>query len=218
MIVKLDVALDEFDAWVTKFRTAHEGAENAYKTLFLSQAVDADVVGANFQQMEFKVTQGAGESRIAAAAGMHPTIVGLSEGLQGSSLNTGNFGAARRITADKTFRPLWRNFAGSMAPIVNVPPDAELYYDDRDIAFLREDRKDAAEIQQMKAETITKLVREGFTWQSAKAAVESEDMGLLEHSGLYSVQLQSPAALGLANGQPAQPSPNGQPAEPIAVP
>jgi hypothetical protein len=108
------------------------------------------------------VTQGAGESRIAAAAGVHPTIVGLSEGLQGSSLNSGNFGAARRLVADRTMSWLWRNAAGSLEILVPPPAGASLWYDASGIPFLREDRKDAAEIQQIKAATIRQLVDAGY--------------------------------------------------------
>ena len=112
------------------------------------------VVGADFQQMDFKVVQGAGETRIAAAARMHPVIVGLSEGLQGSSLNAGNFNSARRLVADATLRPLWRNAAASLANIVDLNSvrttrgsGVELWYDDRDIyRFLQEDMKDRAGI------------------------------------------------------------------------
>jgi hypothetical protein len=60
--------------------------------------------------------------------------------------------------------------------------------------ILREDAKDAAEITQTNATTIGQLVREGFTAESAKAAVIAQDMSLLVHSGLVSVQLQVPGA------------------------
>ena len=45
------------------------------------------------------------------------------------------------------------------------------------------------------------LVKEGFTADSAKAAVLGQNMSLLQHSGLISVQLQPPgAAVGSASG------------------
>lgn len=126
------------------------------------------------------------------AAGVHPVIAGLSEGLAGSSLNAGNFGAARRRFADITMRPLWRNVSGSLATLVTAPAASELWFDERDIAFLREDEGDAAKIQGVRAETITKLIREGFTAESAIAAVDNDDFRLLVHTGLVSVQLQTP--------------------------
>jgi len=65
-----------------------------------------------------------------------------------------------------------------------------LWWDGRDIPFLREDRKDAAEIQQIKAATIGQYVRDGFLPDSAIKATEAENPTLLKHSGLFSVQLQ----------------------------
>jgi len=76
-----DVTGDAFDRYVSRFREQHEGLDNAYKTLFLGGGADITVVGSNLRQIDFKTTQGAGETRIAAAAGIPPVIVGLSEGL-----------------------------------------------------------------------------------------------------------------------------------------
>jgi hypothetical protein len=192
MVVTLDQNInpDKFDRWVAKFKQGHEGIRHAYKTLFLGGGADAKVVGADMKQIDFKVTQGAGETRIAAASGVPPVIVGLSEGLAASTYS--NYSQARRRFADGTMRPLWRNVCGSLAPLINVPNGAELWYDDRDISFLQEDQKDAAEIQSTKAQTIKVLTDAGFDPASVIDAVTASDMNRLQHTGLYSVQLQAP--------------------------
>ena len=71
MVVSLDPAIskDNFEAWVEAFRKDHEGLANAYKTLYLGGGADVKVVGSDLKQLDFKLTQGAGETRIAAAAG-----------------------------------------------------------------------------------------------------------------------------------------------------
>jgi hypothetical protein len=141
----------------------------------------------------------------------------LSEGLHGSSLNDGNFRAACRLVADRTLRPLWRNAAGSLQDLVPAPAGTELWYDERDIAFLQENRKDAADIQFVQAQTIRQLVDAQFTADSAVAAVAAEDMTLLAHTGIPTVQGQQGAALQLTNGATAPtPSPvlNGKPVSP----
>jgi phage portal protein BeeE len=181
-----------FDEWVDKFEGQHEGLLNAYKTLYLAAGAKAEVVGSDMKQIDFKVTQGAGETRIAAAAGIHPAIVGLSEGLQGSSLNAGNFSAAIRRFADMTLRPLWRQAAASFAPIIAVPAGSELWYDDRDISALQQDQTDAAAIQQTQAITIRELINAGYQPETVVTAVMAGDYGLLKHTGLVSVQLQEP--------------------------
>jgi phage portal protein BeeE len=185
------------------------GASNAYRTMYLGGGADVTVVGADMQQLDFKATQGAGETRIAAAAGVSPVVVGLSEGLQGSSLNAGNFNSARRLVADKTMRPLWRDASSALANVVNVPGGSELWYDTRDIAFLREDLKERADVQFIKAQTIKQLVEAGFTPESASKAVEAEDMNLLQHSGLTSVQLQKPGTSPASTPPPEGDSMNG---------
>lgn len=192
MVVSLDPSIgkDAFDTWVEAFDKQHTGLLNAYKTLYLGGGAKVEVVGKDLQQIDFKVTQGAGETRIAAAAGVPPVIVGLSEGLQAATYS--NYGQARRRFADNTMRPLWRNFAGSMETIVPPPRNAELWYDDRDISALQEDRKDAAEIQGLRSRTVRTLLDAGYLAESVTAAVEADDFTLLKHSGLFSVQLQAP--------------------------
>jgi phage portal protein BeeE len=196
MVVKLDASIkpEIFDRFVAKMEEQHAGAHNAFKTLYLGGGADVTPTTFDLRALDFKAVQGGGESRLASAAGVPPVIVGFSEGLAGSSLNAGNYASSRRRFADGTLRPLWRNAAGSLATIIDVPSDAQLWYDDRDISFLREDRKDAAEIQQTKASTIRQLVDAGYVPDTVVAAVEAEDMTLLRHSGLYSVQLQPPGS------------------------
>lgn len=171
---------------------AHAGVDQAYRTLYLGGGADVTVAGKDLHQLDFKVTQGAGESRLAAAAGVPPSIVGFSEGLAGSSLNAGNYGASRRRFADGTMHSLWTNLAGSLAHLVDVPSGAQLWFDYRGIPFLREDQRDAAEIQGVQSRTIRTLLDAGYTPDSVQAAVKAEDWTLLKHTGLFSVQLQPP--------------------------
>jgi phage portal protein BeeE len=197
-----EITPTQFAEFVELMDEKHQGWENAYKTLYTGGGADVTVIGADLKQLDFKVTQGAGETRIAGAAGVPPSVAGLSEGLQGSSLNAGNYGQARRQFADTTLSNLWRNCSGSLAPLVSPPANGRLWHDVRDIPFLREDQKDAAEIEQIKASTIANLVKEGFTADSAKAAVLNQDMALLEHTGMVSVQLQTPGAVTATNPPP----------------
>jgi phage portal protein BeeE len=187
-----EMSEEQFKRWVDVFQAKHEGAANAYKTLFLSRGADVKVVGADLKQVDFKQVQGAGETRICAAARVPPIIVGVSEGLESATYS--NYGQARRAFADLTMRPLWRNIAGALSSIIDVPAGAELWYDDRDIPFLQEDMKDEAEIQQMQAAAIRQLVDAGYTAESVVGAVTAGDLTLLQHSGLFSVQLQPPGA------------------------
>lgn len=168
----------------------YSGPTNAGKTMHIGGGADLTVVGKDFTEIDLRRVQGAGETRIAAAAGVPPIIVGLSEGLQAATYS--NYGQARRRYADGTLHPLWGNAAGSLQRIRPAPRASRLWYDVRDVPFLREDSKDAAEISQIQAATIRTYVDGGFTAESAVAAVVAQDPTLLEHTGLLSVQLQAP--------------------------
>lgn len=203
-----DITPAAFDEFVTKMRAQTDGVDNAYKTLYLGGGADVTLNGSSVKDIDFKSTQGAGETRIASAGGVHPVVVGLSEGLAGSSLNAGNFEAAIRFTADKTIRPLWRNAAGSLERLLKSPgSDSQLWYDDRDVAFLSDNTKDVAEIQANQASTANSLLTAGFTPESVIEYLDTGSLGVLKHSGLYSVQLQKPGAIDPAAVPAPTPSP-----------
>jgi hypothetical protein len=194
VIVSFDASYseDQFKTFVSKMDESHKGWRNAYKTLYLGGGATPTVVGKDLQQLDFSRTQGKGETRIIADAGLHPAMLPSSEGMQGASLNAGNYNSAKRSVADTTFRHLWRNVCGSLAAIVPPPRGSELWYDEANIPFLLDDAEDRAKIQQIKASTIRQLVDAGYDTQSVVRAVEAEDMSMLQHTGLYSVQLQPP--------------------------
>jgi hypothetical protein len=189
LIVEFSEGKQSFEELKDKFNAGHQGAANSYKTLFTTPSMKVTPVGADLKQIDFKVTQGAGETRIAAAAGVPPVIVGLSEGLAAATYS--NYGQARRRFADQTMRPLWRNVAGSLAQIIDEPGGAQLWYDDRDVSALQEDQQDAANILRTKVEAIVHASSGGFLRGSAISAVMSGDLTqLVEDPDWVSVQVQ----------------------------
>lgn len=197
LVITYDAAVDaeRVKQFKALFDDSHVGTRNAYKAIHLGGGADAKALGADLKQLDFKATQGAGETRIAAAAGVGAIIARFSEGMQGSSLNQGNYQAAKRQFADMTLRPLWRTAAAALAKFAPAPnAGSRLWYDDRDIEFLKDDRKDQIEILQQQAATVKSLVDAGYTPDAVIDAVEAGDLSRLtgKHSGLYSVQLQAP--------------------------
>jgi phage portal protein BeeE len=182
----------QFDELVAMMEEKHSGIANAYRTLYLTAGADAAVVGSNLAELDMKSVNGASETRIAFLSRVHPVILGIAEGLAGSSLNAGNFGMARRIWADTWIYPTLQDLSACLGTIIKVPSDAELWFDVGDMPILREDAKDAADIEHVKMQGITQYVREGFTAESAVAAVHAQDVRLLKHTGRLSVQLQRP--------------------------
>lgn len=178
--------------WIEVLDQDHKGVTNAYKTLYLGAGAKAQVVGRDLQQITLKETQGADETLIAAAAGVGPVVAQLSEGLQGSSLNAGNFAQAMRRVADITMRPLWRDMAGSLEVFVPPPGVAQLWYDDSDIPALKDDIKDRAVVIAQNANAIRTLWDGGGEPQSVIDAVVANDLKRIKHTGKLSVQLQEP--------------------------
>ena len=189
-----DLDPDNFKAFVKVFEEAHRGVDQAYKTIHLGGGADASVVGADLKQLDFKATQGAGETRIAAASGVGAIIAQFSEGMQGSSLNAGNYTSAKRRFADMTLRPLWRMAAGSLEKFTDPKSGTRLWYADKHIEFLQEDAADAAEIFDKRAQSIRTLTDGGYEPESVISATVAENPGLLVHSGKLSVQLTDPNA------------------------
>jgi hypothetical protein len=210
------IGIEQVRAFKELFEAEHKGTWNAWKTLYLGGGADPVVVGSNFKDMDYAVIQGRAESRLAAAAGVPPSWVGFSEGLQGSALNAGNFDSARRRFSDGTMVHLWTNAATSLQVLLAQPKTtvkdagpAALWFDAR-VPFMREDAGDVAAIQQQQAVTIATLVKDGFKPDTVVAAVIKNDFSLLVHSGLVSVQLNPPGAGG--SPAPNGTSPNGKPA------
>lgn len=201
-----DVSAEQFKEFKKEMEETHGGMDSAYKTLYLGGGANVEVVGSTIQQMEFKSVQGMSETRIAAAGGVHPAIVGLSEGLQSSSgLNNTSYPAIKDRFDTGTLRPLWRSLCAAYEPLVNVRPGTRLWYDTRDIAFLRDDQKKLAEIRQLNSSVLASLITSGYTPESSAQFIVTDDPKVLQHTGLVSVQLLPPGTV----ADSTKPDPNG---------
>lgn len=215
--LKETVTKEQFAEFMESMNESKHGIEHAYETLYLGGGADVTVVGADMKQMDFRSVQGLSETRIAAAARVPAIIAGFSEGLQGSSLNQGNFQSAKDQFGDATLRPLWRSLCAAYEELVPRHTDKRLWYDDREIPFLRQDRKEVAEIQAAQSRAIGYLIMQGYTPDSIVEAVVKEDYTLLEHTGLYSVQLIPPgSAAPHGTGQTKHNDPANQTGKPDA--
>jgi phage portal protein BeeE len=197
----------QLEAFVPVFASKFTGSLNAGKVMHMLGGRDVKTVGATLDQLAFKAVQGAGETRIASAAGVPSTVAGFSEGMQGSSLNAGNYGASRRLFGDAKIRPLLGDLCEAFSTIVPAPADSRLWYDDSGVAFFQEDVTDEANIRLLRAQMIRSLIEAGYDADAAVRAASTGDFdGLLgQHSGLTSVQLQPPT-----DGEPPAPAPTAE--------
>src|SRR5205814_6556994 len=79
---------------------------------------------------------------------------------------------------------------GAQSILTAPPGGADLWYDADGIPFLQQDATDAANIQTVKSGTMRQLIDAGFDPSSVIDAVNNDDLNMLVHTGLYSVQLQ----------------------------
>ncbi len=187
-----NITPSQFKEWVDTMEASHKGSANAFKTLYLQPGADATVIGSNLQSLDLTSITAHSETRISYLSRVPAVILGIAAGLKGSSLNAGNYGEARRNFADSWYYSTLQDCCAALGAIVNVPGGAELWYDVADVPLLREDAADAAAIEQVKATTIVSLINGGFEPDTVVQAVLAQDMNLLKHTGLVSVQLQPP--------------------------
>lgn len=201
-----DIGINEFKEFRDDFLENHTGPTNAWKTLFMGGGSDIKVLGLDFEKMDYRNVQGAGETRIAAAAQVPPIIAGFSEGLQSATYS--NYGQARRKFGDHYARPQWRSICNVLGKLVKVPTGSRLWYDDRDIPFLREDLSDESKIRQADAMTIKTLIDAGYKPDAAAQFVMSGNLAILVggHTGKVSVQLAPPAEDAPVDDAPADDS------------
>jgi hypothetical protein len=201
---------ETLEAFVPVFAEKFTGSMNAGKVMHFLGGRDVKTVGATLDELAFKAVQGAGETRIAVAAGVPATVAGFSEGMQGSSLNAGNYVASRRLFADAKVRPLLGSLCEAFSVLVPPPSDSRLWYDDSDVSFFQEDVADEANIRAQNASTIRQLIEAGYDPDAVIAAVTTGRYESLtgEHTGYLSVQLQLPGAS--ADPPPADPPSEGE--------
>lgn len=184
----------EVSEYAAVFNEKFAGSDNAYKNWFLGGGADVKVVGAELEKLGLKDLQGGLETRISMRSRVPAVILGAREGLSGSSLNTGNYSAARRLLADGWFSPTVGGLCESLESLTPPPAGKRLAHDPSAVLFLQEDRKDEAEINTAKVGSIRQLVDGGFDPLTAVATIAPEWSSILEHSGKMSVQLQEPGA------------------------
>jgi hypothetical protein len=197
------ITQDQLEAFVPVFASKFSGPMNAGKVMHMLGGRDVKTVGATLDQLAFKAVQGAGETRIAAAAGVPSTVAMFSEGMQGSSLNAGNYGASRRLFGDIKIRPLLGELCDAFSTLVKPPADSRLWYDEAGVSFFQEDVTDEANIRLLRGQLLRTLVETGYEPDACLAAAVTGDFDGLrgKHTGLTSVQLQPPT-----NGEPPAPA------------
>lgn len=193
-VMDADKTPEQVQAYADVVNAKHSGAMNAYKNMFLGGGSDVKVVGSDLDKLALKDISGGFETRVSSRSMVPAPILQIREGLQGSSLTSGNYSQVRRQWADKWFSPTADSLCESLEDIVPRPFDADLSWVRSAVTFLQEDEKDAAEIRQANAVTARQLVEAGYEPSSVVEYLETDDLSKLTHTGNVSVQLQPPGS------------------------
>ena len=162
------------DSLKKRFAALYQGPSAAGKTLILDEGADVTVAGSSLEQLQFVAVQAAGVERIAAAAMVPLEVLGLSSGARGT------YQDAMRRFADLWARPAWRGICASLQHLLpDVTPPTRLWFDVSDIAALREGELERSQATLVRSQAVASFVTAGFTRESAVAAAESGDIGLL---------------------------------------
>jgi phage portal protein BeeE len=163
------------DSLMERIQAKYGGVANAFKPLIFDQGADP-MMGGGLADIDYRNVQTGGETRICAAAGVSPVLVGLRNAEPGESYET-----AMRQLADMHLRPLWRSACASLQKLVpNVPAQGvQLWYDTSDIAALQAAETEKAQVTQVNSAAILTFVQAGFTRDSILSAVTSGDLSLL---------------------------------------
>lgn len=210
LAIKFDMSqtLEQIKAFKEFLEEDQGGLVGAYRTLYLGGGADTTVIGSDLTQLDFRNVQGKAETRILMAAGVHPVLAGASEGMAGSSLNSGNYQQVRRNFSDIDLQDLFEEAASSLEILINRPPDADLVVDSRHIPFLQDDQKDQSEIQANQAAALRQLSDGGWQPDAAVQFVMTNDPKKLlgNHTGLLPVQVQPPGSGTSADADDAPPA------------
>ena len=203
---------EQFEKLRLAMERSHTGADNMFKTLYLAAGAKPIPLGVDPKTGGMLDIQALAETRICAAGRVPSVIVGFTTGLEAATYS--NFGQARRQFADGFARPQWRSFCAAITKVCQPQPAlSELWYDESDVAMLREDAKQAADTTTTHAASIVALVNGGFQPDSVLNAVTSGDLTLLQHTGLMSVQLQAPITADAEQESTAPAEPEQSPAD-----
>lgn len=179
MVVKYSQKLSQtvVDRLKKRFEAMYSGPENSGRTLVLDEGADVTVAGSTLEQLQYVAVQGAGQTRILAAAMVPSEIVGL----EGPREASGNYELAMRRMADVWARPHWRMACAVLQHLLpDVQPPTRLWYDVSDIAALREGELARSQATLVRAQAVAAFVTAGYSRDSAIAAANSGDIGQLQ--------------------------------------
>lgn len=129
------------------------------------------------------------ESRICAAFGVPPIVVGANVGLENGTYS--NYAQAKESFWEETLLPAYKRIAAFLTRALRDTVEfrgMEFAFDFSEVRALADDKQQEAETEKTKADTAGILIRAGYTPESVTEALALPES--LEHTGLVPVTVQ----------------------------
>jgi HK97 family phage portal protein len=182
---------DEADRIRTAWRSQFQGIRNWHRIAVLDDDASYEAMGSNIADMEIDAIRDLSESRICAALGVPPILVGAKVGLKTATYS--NYAQAKESFWEETLLPLYRRIEDSLNRIIlpelpGVQNTEKITFNFSDVRALQDDETDMWNRNLIKARIVKELVTAGYDpAQSLNAAGLDE----IDHLGIPPTSLQS---------------------------
>lgn len=155
-------------------------------TGILDADADFKEVTPNMKDMALADLRDLTESRICAALGVPPILVGVTAGLKRATYS--NYAQAKESFWEETMLPLYKRIAAFLTRALSAERDMTgltMDFDFSEVRALQKDEKEQAEREKILADAAGSYLRSGWTPESIKEALNLPEA--LEHSGFVPV-------------------------------
>lgn len=174
---------EEADQIRRNWKARFAGKANWQQIGVLDEDADYKPIASNMKEMALKDLRNLTESRICSAFGIPPIIVGAAVGLDKATY--ANYASAKESMWEETMMPAYRRIAAFMTRALGESPEfkgMEFAFDFSEVRALSDDEKQAAQIEKIKADTASILIKAGYVPDSVGEALDLPDT--LVHTGV----------------------------------
>jgi HK97 family phage portal protein len=180
---------DEADQIRRNWHARFAGKANWQRIGVLDEDASYEQLAPKMGEMAMPDLRNVTESRICAAFGVPPIVVGAKVGLESATYS--NYAQAKESFWEETLLPAYKRAAAFFTRALSDTPDfrgMKFGFDFSEVRALADDQKEIAEVVRLRADTAGILIRAGYEANSVTEALHLPE-GLV-HTGLVPVTVQ----------------------------
>jgi HK97 family phage portal protein len=182
---------DEADQIRRNWHARFSGKNNWQRIGVLDEDADYQELASKLDDMALPDLRNLTESRICAAFGVPPIVVGANVGLEHATYS--NYAEAKESFWEETLMPAYNRIAAFLTRSLRNTVEfrgMEFAFDFSNVRALAEDRADTADEQKVRAEAASILIRAGYSPDSVSVAMNLPEG--LEHTGVVPTSAPPP--------------------------